>query len=323
MLRAKIKKAQMIPKVGDIVEIETSSSTTGVITDIKERKNELNKPNIANIDQVIIVMATYRPDFNPLILDKFLVLYESFNITPIICINKIDLLDPELKKLIDYYSDIGYKLIYTSAKTGEGLEELKEELVEKVSILAGVSGSGKSSIINKIDNNLNLRVGEVSDNLGVGKHTTRHVSLQITKYKDKDCFIADTPGFSYIEFNNIESQELSKYFREFIPFIDNCGMTDCLHSHEPDCNLKNNIDVENNHRYLNYLRFLEDVSVLEKIRKSRSNKNEINVKVSNKSSGKNIRVVKLPEELRDKSRRFINQNLKELKKINSIDDMDF
>jgi len=321
MLRAKIKKAQIMPKVGDIVEINKVSNNTGVIIDVKERKNELNKPSIANVDQVVIVMSTYKPDFNSLILDKFLVFYESTNIPCIICINKSDLLNNELRKSIDYYSKIGYELIYTSANTGEGLDKLKERFIEKVSILAGVSGVGKSSIINKIDSSLNLKVGEVSEFLGTGKHTTRHVSLQITKYKGKDCFIADAPGFSHVEFDNINSKELAKYFKEFVPFIKNCKIPDCLHLYEPNCDLKNNINIQNNHRYLNYIKFLEEILELEKIRKSRSNKNEANIKVYTKSNGKNIKVVKLPEELRDKSRKFINQNLREIKKLTSIEDI--
>ncbi|GIW21714.1 MAG: putative ribosome biogenesis GTPase RsgA [Candidatus Sericytochromatia bacterium] len=322
MLREKIKKASIIPKVGDIVEIEKTSNKTGVIIDVKPRKNELSKPNIANIDQVVIVLSSYKPDFNSLILDKFLVFYQSYNIDCIICINKSDLLDNSLKEFINYYSNIGYKLIYTSAKTGDGIDDLKQELLEKVSVLAGVSGAGKSSIINRIDSNLKLKVGDVSENLGIGKHTTRYVSLQMIRYKNKNCFIADSPGFSFIELNNIESKKLSYYFREFIPFINKCEMKDCLHLHEDNCFLKKNIDIENNHRYLNYLKFLNEILEIEKIKKTKSSKIENNIKIFKKSDGKNIKIIKLPEELRDKSRKFINQNLKKLEKINSIDDID-
>ncbi|RYX92088.1 ribosome small subunit-dependent GTPase A, partial [bacterium] len=187
MLRSRLKKEGVEPKVGDKVDISEFKIVTeddvvknysAVINSIRPRMNEMLKPNVANIDQVIIVSSTYDPDFNPLLLDKFIVLAESHNITPVICVNKSDKIDEELKEYFeDVYESIGYKVVYTSAVENQGIEELLDHMVDKVSVLTGVSGAGKSSLINSIDPKLKLVVNEVSKNLGTGRHTTRHVSL--------------------------------------------------------------------------------------------------------------------------------------------------
>jgi ribosome biogenesis GTPase len=324
MLRNKLKKEGIEPKVGDKVTIGelNSENYTAVITTILPRKNELDKPNIANIDQVIIVTSTYSPDFNPLLLDKFIILAESNNITPLICINKSDRLDPGLKELIDNtYGAIGYQLIYTSAVTKSGIEELKKDLLEKISVLTGVSGSGKSSLLNAIDPSLNLNIAEVSKNLGTGRHTTRHVSLQKMSFQEKTALIADTPGFSFIELSNINNTELAWYFKEFTPFIPECSLSNCLHWQEPNCKVKDNIDPDNS-RYINYLNLLQEVLEFERISNDRSSKKETQVKVSKRADGKNIRVVKLASQARDNSRRTIKQDLAEMGKLSSIEDMD-
>jgi ribosome biogenesis GTPase len=324
MLRNKLKKEGIEPKVGDKVTIgeHNSENFTAVITTILPRSNELDKPNIANLDQVIIVTSTYSPDFSPLLLDKFIILAESNNMTPLICINKSDRLDPALRELIDLtYGSIGYELIYTSAVSKLGIDQLKQAMLEKISVLTGVSGSGKSSLLNAIDVSLNLNIAEVSKNLGTGRHTTRHVSLQKISYQGKTALIADTPGFSFIELNNIYETELAWYFKEFTPFIPECPMSNCLHWQEPNCKVKENINPDNQ-RYQNYLNLLQEVIEFEKINNDRSSKKETQVKVSKRADGKNIRVVKLASQARDNSRRTIKQDLAEMGKLSSIEDMD-
>ncbi len=324
MLRNKLKKEGVEPKVGDRVAIAqlNTGNNTAVITSILPRRNELFKPNISNIDQVVIVTSTDEPTFNPLILDKFIVMSESHNMIPLICINKSDKLDTQLKKFMDdTYSGLNYEVIYTSALTGEGLDLLKLSLLDKVTVLTGISGVGKSSLLNSLDSSLNLETGEVSKNLGTGRHTTRHVSLQKLVFKEKLALIADTPGFSYIEFNNINSGELAWNFSEFTPFISECPLRGCLHWQEPDCNLKKNIGT-NGSRYLNYLNILFDILKLEKISKARSTKKETQVKITHRADGKNIRVIKLAGDAREDSRRTVKQELAEIGKINSLEDLD-
>lgn len=324
MLRNKIKKSGIDPKVGDkvIIEEKKDDTTTAVITEVLKRQNELKKPNISNIDQIVIIMSTYDPDFNPLVLDKFIVLSEAHNIFPVICINKSDKIDEKLKSFIlKTYEKTGYKFIFTSAKENFGLEDLKEVLINKTSVFTGVSGSGKSSLLNTIDNTLKLQTGEVSKNLGTGKHTTRHVSLQKFFYKDSFGFVADTPGFSFIEFNYIDSHELAWYFKEFKEFIPKCKMSKCVHFHEPDCGIKNNIDLESS-RYASYITILNDILELEKVKKVRSSKKENKVKISQRADGKNISVVKMGTQVRDGSRRTRNQELSKIQTFNDIEDQD-
>lgn len=324
MLRNKIKKAGIEPKVGDkvIIDEKKADTKTAVITEILQRENELQKPNISNIDQIIIITSTFDPDFNPLVLDKFIVLSESNHIVPIVCINKSDRLDDSLKDFIlKTYEKTGYRFIFTSAKENTGLNELKESLIGKTSVFTGVSGSGKSSLLNSIDHTLKLQTGEVSKNLGTGKHTTRHVSLQKFVYKDKMGFVADTPGFSFIEFHSIDSENLAWHFKDFRDFIPQCRMSKCLHFHEPDCGVKNNIDLESS-RYSSYISILNDILALEKLKKARSAKKEEKVKISQRADGKNIRVVKMGTQVKDSSRRTINQNLSKIQSFNEIEEDD-
>lgn len=331
MLRSRLKKEGVEPKVGDKVDISEFKIVTeddviknysAVINNIQPRMNEMLKPNVANIDQVIIVSSTYDPDFNPLLLDKFIVLAESHNITPVICVNKSDKIDEELKEYFeDVYESIGYKVVYTSAVENQGIEELLDHMVDKVSVLTGVSGAGKSSLINSIDPKLKLVVNEVSKNLGTGRHTTRHVSLQKIKYKDKYALIADTPGFSFFELNYINPKELAWNFIEFKPYIPDCPKSNCLHWQEPDCNVKAHIDEDDN-RYLSYINLLQDVIAFQKINNDRSSKKESFVKVTKRADGKNIRIVKLNEATRENSRRVNKQVLAEIGKITSIDDIE-
>lgn len=261
--RGIFKQRNQSPLVGDYVKFEEVNSSFGYISELESRKNVLIRPPICNIDQVVLVSSVCEPNFSSRLLDRFLVHVESAKIEPIICLAKIDLLQDEkyIKDQLQIYKSLGYRAILTS-KYGEGIEELREELKNKVSVFSGQSGVGKSSLLNKILPDLHLETAEISDKLGRGKHTTRVVQLINLPNGGK---VADTPGFSQLDFHGISSQELSLYFKEFDDLSCDCRFRGCLHQNEPDCAVKNAVDnkIINNNRYKHYLEFLDEIKEIE------------------------------------------------------------
>ena len=247
--RGKFRKMGINPLVGDIVEIDSENN---YILEIKERKNELERPSISNIDQAVIVTSVKIPDFSSNLLDKLLNIIEFNNIKPIICFTKLDLIDSDelkyIEEIIAYYKKIGYE-VYKNTD-----EELKEIFKDKITVFAGQSGAGKSSLLNRLDPNLNLEIGEVSIALGRGRHTTRHTEL----IPILGGFIADTPGFSKIDFNNMTKEDIRDNFIEFNKYRDNCEYKDCMHINERKCAIKDNVNNNNilKSRYDNYLKFI-------------------------------------------------------------------
>ncbi len=250
------------PLVGDFVDYEVEGTSNGTITVVHERKNELVRPPIANIDQALLVFSLTEPDFNPLLLDRFLVVVESFQIEPIICLTKTDIVSEEERKkiqpFIEDYQNIGYTVIETYIDDQQLKDKLIPILKEKVSVLAGQSGVGKSTMLNTILPELNLKTGIISEALGRGKHTTRHVELLDV------CggLLADTPGFSSFDFDEIDKEQLSYCFPEFRKVSDRCKFRECLHISEPKCavqeDLKNGEIKE--YRYKHYVKFLEEIT---------------------------------------------------------------
>jgi len=250
------------PLVGDYVDYEVEGTSDGTITVVHERKNELVRPPIANIDQALLVFSLKEPDFNPLLLDRFLVIVESFQVEPIICFTKIDLLSKsELEKVqpfIEDYRKIGYRIIETYKDEAELFEKLSPILEGKISVLAGQSGVGKSTLLNTLLPSLKLKTGVISDALGRGKHTTRHVELLDVC----EGLLADTPGFSSFDFDEIEREELSSCFPEFREPSERCKFRGCMHVQEPKCAVKNEVEAGSilSYRYKHYLQFLEEIS---------------------------------------------------------------
>ena len=248
--RGKFRKLGITPLVGDNVEIDLKNK---YIIDILKRKNELKRPTIANVDQALIITSTHIPNFSSELLDKLLCIIEFNNIKPIICFTKLDLLKKEeieaIRKIQDYYRGIGYS-VYDNTDN-----ELKEIFKNKITVLAGQSGAGKSTLINKLDSSLNLKVGDVSIALGRGKHTTRHTEL----IELLGGYVADTPGFSSLDFIDMTREDIRDNFIEFNNFKENCQYKDCMHDKESNCEIKDKVKqkVILDTRYSNYIKFIK------------------------------------------------------------------
>ncbi|MFP5111233.1 ribosome small subunit-dependent GTPase A [Bacillaceae bacterium C204] len=259
--RGIFRKNKITPLVGDEVVFQAENDLEGYIMEVKTRKNELIRPPIANVDQAILVFSAVEPDFSTVLLDRFLVLVEFNRIEPLICITKMDLTNDEEKKMIkDYaeqYTAAGYKVILTSSETEAGIELLSPHVDNKISVFAGQSGVGKSSLLNVLRPDLELKTNDISTHLGRGKHTTRHVEL----IKIGNGLIADTPGFSSLEFTNIEAEDLTFCFPEIQRASENCKFRGCLHVSEPKCGVKQAVDSSEipAYRYEHYLDFLQEI----------------------------------------------------------------
>ncbi len=247
--RGKFRHNKITPKVGDYVIFDKDKK---VIDEIKPRKNDFQRPSVANIDQAFIITSLRLPDFSLNLLDKLIVLMELNNVEPIICITKRDLLsDEELKdidKYLDYYKNIGYKVIYNTE-----LDKIKSLLKNKTSVFTGQTGAGKSTLLNKLNINLNLETGEVSNALGRGRHTTRVVEL----FEMYDGKVLDTPGFSALDFYGFSNEQIRDAFIDFKEFP--CIYKDCMHTNESECKVKEAVKDNNiiESRYENYLKFIE------------------------------------------------------------------
>ncbi len=252
--RGKFKNQDIKPLVGDRVEIELTDEqkSEAIIEEILPRKNEIKRPKIANIDQIVFIISTKNPKPDLLMLDKQLAYAEKIHVEPIIVVNKCDLKEI-YKSIKELYSKIGYKVIVTSAKQNIGIDELKQVLQNKISVFSGNSGVGKSSIINALFDKEKTQEGEISKKNKKGKNTTTDTKL----YKlEKDTYIADTPGFSSFEISEIESTGLDKCFREFVPEIEKCEFVGCTHIKEENCGVKKamqegRVSTERYERYCN------------------------------------------------------------------------
>ena len=230
--RGKFRKEHITPIIGDEVEIEVKNGK-GAITKIYERKNSLIRPAVANIDVIVVVVASKDPDPATFVTDKMLVNAEINGIASIVCINKPDLANTS--ELYDIYTRAGYKAVCVSALENNGLDELFEIIKGKTAAFAGVSGVGKSTILSRMTG-MELETGAVSDKISRGKHTTRHVEL----FKMRGGgYVLDTPGFSSIEAEDISLQDLESCFPEILKHSSNCRFRGCAHIGEPDCAVKN------------------------------------------------------------------------------------
>ena len=255
--RGKFRKNDQKPLVGDYCEFSIENDNEGYILQLKERKNELIRPPICNIDQALLVFSAKEPDMNTLLLDRFLVLIEYLKIQPIIVISKMDLArESQIKVMMKPYEDAGYQIYYVSSKQKQGIEDIQKIFVDKITVVTGQSGVGKSSLLNALDIHLHIDTNQISKALGRGKHTTRHVEL-IEMYGG---YVADTPGFSSLELD-MEPVDLAHAFHDFEELSSKCKFRGCLHESEPYCEIKQAVEDGriSKERYEHYLMFLKEV----------------------------------------------------------------
>lgn len=232
--RGVFRKQKITPLVGDIVSITINENAENTIDEIKARKNALVRPALANLDQLFVVASLVDPAINTTVIDRIIAIAEFKQIEPVVVLTKIDLSDYYMK-YYDIYSKAGFKVILCDNSTGSGSDEVRAMLADKVSAFTGNTGVGKSSLLNAVDSRLAVETGETSKKLGRGKHTTRHCEL----FKVADGYVADTPGFSSVDFERCEKilkDDLPYCFREFEPYLDKCKFqTNCAHINDKGC----------------------------------------------------------------------------------------
>ena len=228
--RGKLRHEKVTPLVGDRVEFTPLDNGQGALDAILPRKNQFARPAVANIDQLVIIASQSIPVTDPFLIDRVIAIAEGNGCESIVCVNKCDLASGE--ELVSLYRNAGYQALAVSAETGEGIDQLQALIAGKVSAFTGNSGVGKSSILNALEPGIALKTGEVSDKLGRGRHTTRHVELVRLSCGG---VVADTPGFSSFDVDKMElcrKEELAGRFREFAPYVDQCQFQDCAHVQE-------------------------------------------------------------------------------------------
>lgn len=256
--RGNFRNRKITPLVGDQVVFESSNLTDGYLLEVLPRKNELVRPPVANVDTGVIVISLVEPAFSFNLLDRFLVTLEYKDIEPVIYLSKLDLMpDDTLAKLITKrYEAIGYQVI-ASLDEEANQRALFRIFASGLTVFMGQSGAGKSTLLNKLVPELELATGEISESLGRGKHTTRHVEL----LPIAGGLVADTPGFSSIDFLDIESRELPRLFPEFVQAAPLCKFRECMHVKEPGCEVKRRLEEGSIavSRYEDYQQFLEEI----------------------------------------------------------------
>jgi len=271
-VRGRLKQEKLytdLVATGDMVRWRPTRLGRGVIEEILPRETQLSRLRpgpqrvpiehviVANPDQAIFIFSVREPSPRPRMLDRLLVLAENNDLPAIICANKIDLLDDgdEHRKILSIYEQIGYPVIYTSARTGQGVDQLRELLAGKLSVLSGPSGVGKTSLLNAVQPELGLKTRQISDATGKGRHTT--VSVRLWPLGGGG-YVADTPGLREAGLWDIEPEEVAWHFVEMRPYLSDCRFSTCTHTHEPDCAVKKAVQAGaiSEMRYDSYCRLL-------------------------------------------------------------------
>ncbi len=258
--RGIFRQKKITPLVGDLVSITVNERGENTIDEIKNRKNFLVRPPLANIDRLFIVASSISPSINMLVLDRIIAIAEYKGIEPIIVFTKSDL-DDSYKKYSDIYVKAGFKTIVCNNKNGDGTEKVAALLENHISAFTGNTGVGKSSLLNSIDSSLSLNTGETSKKLGRGRHTTRHCEL----FKVAGGYVADTPGFSTVDFEKSEKimkDKLPYCFREFEPYLTECKfLNNCSHINDKGCAIVNAVEkgIISKERHNSYIELYNEV----------------------------------------------------------------
>ena len=297
-VREVLKKQDKKILVGDMVEFDN-----GYITSILPRKNYIPRPAVANIDQVIIVSAVKEPELDFKQLDRYISFAEYYGLDIKLCFNKNDLSsdDKLIEKVFGIYEPLGYDIVFTSALEGLELDEFEDLMKGKLSVLCGQSGVGKSSLINSLNPDFDLRTKCVSDKTSRGTHTTRH--CEIMGVSD-EVTIIDTPGFSNLKFDFLLPHDVAKLFREFRPYLNSCKYQDCLHLHEDGCAILERLSEFAPERYESYAEFVKEAKEYKERIKYQGNKKESRFKQTH-----NKTAVKISANKRQGSRRTLKQDL--------------
>ncbi|MDO5036879.1 MAG: ribosome small subunit-dependent GTPase A [Tissierellia bacterium] len=261
--RGVFRHRKITPLVGDqVLFSQGEGEALSYVEEILDRKNSLKRPPVANIDQVFLLVPVAEPDYNLYLVDKLIAYYEYLNIDILLVISKKDLDPDQAQVLKETYQKAGFPVFTISTKTGQGMGEIYKQLVHKTSALAGVSGAGKTSFLNDVLG-LDLETQAVSEKSQRGRHTTRHSELMAGP---DGILIFDTPGFSSIDVEDIPSEDLGHYFRDFQPYLGQCKFQDCIHKNEPGCEIRRALldqEIEES-RYENYIRIYDDLLEKEK-----------------------------------------------------------
>jgi ribosome biogenesis GTPase / thiamine phosphate phosphatase len=262
--RGRLKKVGATIIVGDHADFTPLAAGEGVLEAILPRRSLLKRPNVANVDQVIMVCSPQDPPLALQLLDRLLVLAEIQGLHSVICMNKQDLSQKdELNMLRAIYWKAGYPVIGTSAKKSQGIEQFREFLRGRISVLAGPSGVGKSTLLNCMQEGLTLKTGRISEKMGRGRHTTTHTELIPLNHGG---LVVDTPGFSQLDLEGLSVRDLANCYPEFDQFSANCRFNGCVHMSEPGCAVKDAVNTGDvpSERYHNYLVFMDEVSAPER-----------------------------------------------------------